>query len=121
MMRYSVQSRDQIFVKGPGFLSFSKNVDKNIGKNTSKNLSGEKLQVHAKQSATDVLETASERDIQKTAEETGDLIANKIANRITKISNNSQQNKLETVINGNDKEIPKKRYITPDKKARNSC
>ena len=121
MMRYSVQSRDQVFVKGPGFLSFSKNMDKNIGKNTRKNLSGEILQVHAKQSATDVLETASERDIYKTAEETCDLIANKIANRITKISNNSQQNKLETVINGNDKEIPKKRYVTPDKKARNSC
>ena len=37
MMRYSVQSREQIFVKGPGFLSFGKNMDKNIGKNTSKN------------------------------------------------------------------------------------
>ena len=36
-MRYSVQSREQIFVKGPGFLSFGKNMDKNIGKNTSKN------------------------------------------------------------------------------------
>ena len=31
MMRYSVQTRDQIFVKGYGFLSFAKNISKNIG------------------------------------------------------------------------------------------
>ena len=37
MKRYSVQPRDQIFVKGYGFLSFAKNMDRNIGKNTSKN------------------------------------------------------------------------------------
>ena len=31
-MRYSVQPRDRIFVKGYGFLSSAKNMDKNIGK-----------------------------------------------------------------------------------------
>ena len=30
-MRYSVQPRDRIFVKGCGFLSFSKNMGENIG------------------------------------------------------------------------------------------
>ena len=35
MTRYSVQPRDQIFVKGYGFLSFAKNIDKNISKNLS--------------------------------------------------------------------------------------
>ena len=39
MMRYSVQPRDQIFVKSYGFLSFTKNIGKYIGKNISKNLS----------------------------------------------------------------------------------
>ena len=39
-MRYSVQPRYRIFVKGYGFLSFTKNMDKNISKNVSKNLSG---------------------------------------------------------------------------------
>ena len=39
MTRYSVQPRDRIFVKGCGFLSFTKNMGKNIGKNISKNLS----------------------------------------------------------------------------------
>ena len=68
-MRYSVQPRDRIFVKGYGFLSFSKNIDKDTGKNVSKNLSGkysQKLVDHAKQSATDAFKTASKRTIQKT-------------------------------------------------------
>ena len=50
-MRYSVQPRDRIFVKGYGFLSFAKNMSKNIGKNKNKNLSGkysQKLLDHAK-------------------------------------------------------------------------
>ena len=37
MMSYLVQPRDQIFVKGYGFLSFAGNMGKNIGKNISKN------------------------------------------------------------------------------------
>ena len=40
MMQYLVQLRDQVFVKGYGFLSFTKNMSKNINKNISKNLSG---------------------------------------------------------------------------------
>ena len=39
MTRYSVQPRDQIFVKGYIFLSFAKNMGRNIGKNISINLS----------------------------------------------------------------------------------
>ena len=38
MIRYSVQLRDRMFVKGYGFFSFAKNVDKNLGKSISKNL-----------------------------------------------------------------------------------
>ena len=68
---------------------------------------------HAKQSATDLLKTTSKRVIQKTAEATGDLIGNKIANRITKVSRSSLQNDSETITNENDKEILKERYISP--------
>ena len=96
-MRYSVQSRDRIFLKSYEFFSFAKNIGKNVSKNISKNLSGkysQKLLDHSKQSATDTFKTASKRAIQKTEEATGDLIGNKIANagarcydtRITKIS-----------------------------------
>ena len=43
-----------------------------------------------KKSATDALKTSSERVIQKTAEAIGDLIYNKIANKITRVSKASQ-------------------------------
>ena len=39
-MCYSVQPRDQMFVKGYGFLPFAKNMRKKIGKKLSKNVSG---------------------------------------------------------------------------------
>ena len=59
-----------------------------IGKNISKkNLSdkySKKLLDNAEQSATDELKTSSKRVTQETAEATGDLIGNEIANRITK-------------------------------------
>ena len=117
-MCYSVQLRDRILVKGYGFLSFAKNMCKNSGKNISKHLNGkysQKLLDHAKQSATDAFKTASIRAVQKT-ESTGDLIGNKNADKISKVSKNSQQNNSETVTNEDDKEIPKERYISPEKR-----
>ena len=39
MVRYLVQPRGQVFVKGHGFLFFAKNVGKIISKNISNNLS----------------------------------------------------------------------------------
>ena len=42
------------------------------------------------------------------------MIGNKITNKITKVSKNSQQNNSETVTNKHDKEIPKERYISPE-------
>ena len=41
----------------------------------------------------------------KITEATGDLISNKISDKITKASKNSQKSNLETVTNDNDKEI----------------
>ena len=79
----------------------------------------QKLLNHAKQSATDALKTSSKRVIQKTAEATGDLIGTEIANKIAKISKTSQQNHSETVTNEHEKEIPKKRYISPEKIQKN--
>ena len=91
---------------------------KNIDKNISKNLSGkynQKLLDHAKQYATDALKTASKRAIQKTAEATDGLIGSKTAQKkLWKFKKNSQQNNSETVKNENDKEIPKKGYISPE-------
>ena len=38
MMKYSVQLRDRIFVKGYGFLCFAKNIGKNISKHLAANI-----------------------------------------------------------------------------------
>ena len=64
MMRYSVQPRVRIFVKGYGFLSFTKNLGKSIGKDINKNLSGkysQKLLDYAKQSATNCLKKSNSK------------------------------------------------------------
>ena len=50
---------------------------------------GQKLLDSAKKSTTDAIKTASKRAIQKAAEATGDLIDNKIANKITSVSKKS--------------------------------
>ena len=64
---------------------------------------------HTKKLESDAIKTSSKRVIQKTAEATSDLIGNKIANKITKLSKNS-----ETVTNEHDKEIPKESYVSPE-------
>ena len=58
------------------------------------------------------LKLLQKKAIQKTAEATSDLITNKIANRITKVSKSFQPNNSETVTNEHDKEIPIERYIS---------
>ena len=77
-MRYSIEP------KGYGSLSFAKNVGKYLS-----NKYGQKLLDNAKKSTTDAIKTASKRVIQKTAEATGDLIGNKIADKITSVSKSS--------------------------------
>ena len=88
-----------------------KNIDKKISKNVRSEYS-QNLFDHAKQSATDALETASKRKIQKAAEATGDLIRNKIADEISRVSKKSPQNNSET----NQKEILRERYISPEQR-----
>ena len=85
-----------------------------IDKNSSKNVSGkysQKLFDHVKQSATVAFKTTSKREIQKTVEASGDLIRNKIDNKVKGISKNSEQNNSETVSSEHGKETPKERYI----------
>ena len=87
-MRYSVEPKDQIFVKDYGFLSFANDMSKNIGKNLSGKYS-QKLLDSAETSTIDAIKTTSKRANQKTAEATGDLIVNKIVDRITNSSKQS--------------------------------
>ena len=81
--RYSIEPKNRIYVKGYGFLSFAKNIGKSLS-----NKYGQKLPDCTKKSTTDAVKTASKRAIQKTAEATGDLIGNKIADEMTSVSKN---------------------------------
>ena len=73
-MRFSTKSTFIKYVKGYGFLSFArKHGDKYV----------KKLMDTATKTGIDAVKIASKWVVQKTAETTGDLIGNKIANKIT--------------------------------------
>ena len=93
-MRYSIEPRDRMYVKGYGFFSFAKNMGKSLS-----NKYGQTLLDSAKKSTTNAIKTASKRAIQKTAEATGDLIGNKIANKTTSVS----KKKPSKELHNNDK------------------
>ena len=93
MMRYSTEPRFRKYVKGYGFLSFARKFGDKYGK---------KLMDTATKNGMDAAKIASKRVAQKTAEATGDLIRNKIADKITSI--------------GKPKEKPEEIYIPPEKR-----
>ena len=127
MTSYLLEPIDLIFVKGYGFFVFAKNMRKNIVKNITNHLSSkcnQKRLNHTKQSATDAIKTTSKWATQKTAEATDDLIDNKIANNITKVSRTSRWSNSKVVTNkveniGLETEIRKESYIYPEKRRKN--
>ena len=80
-MRYSIEPRERRYVKGYGFLSFARNLGTHATK-VAKNLNNKYGQKIAEKSATDALKIAGKRQIQKTAEASGDLEGNFIADKI---------------------------------------
>ena len=110
-MRYSIEPSDRIYIKGYVFLSFAKNMGTHLS-----NKYGQKRLNSAKKSTTDAIKIASKRAIQNTAEATGDLLGNKIADKIMSVSKKSSkelQNDKTKVDTG--KASPRKRYISPQK------
>ena len=67
---------------------------------------------------TDAIKTASKRTIQKRTEATGDLIGNKIADKITNTAKKSTKELHNNDKTEEDVEIttPKKRYISSERK-----
>ena len=67
------------------------------------------------------LKLLQKKGIRKSAEATGDLIGNRIADETTRVSRTLPKNITRTVINeteniGLDIEIPKERNISPEKR-----
>ena len=77
----------------------------------------------AKTFTTDAIKTVWKRAIQKTTEANDDLIGHKIAYKITSISKSPMELHLQNIskelhskTDENDVEIPKERYISPEKR-----
>ena len=111
-MMHSIEPKDRIYVKGFGSFSFAKNMGKILS-----NKYGQKLLDSAKKYTTDAIKTASKRAIQETAEATGDLIVNKIADKITSVSKKPTKElpNDETEVDVG-RATPKKRYISPEER-----
>ena len=75
MTRYSTEQRRRKYIKGYGFLSFARNLSGKYGK---------KLLDTATKTGLDATKTAFKKVVHKTAEATGVLIGNKIAEKIVK-------------------------------------
>ena len=70
-----------------------------------------------KKPTADAIKTASKRAIQKTAEATGDLIDNKITDKITSVSKTySTENSKKTYSDDGIEAPKKKRYIYPEER-----
>ena len=118
-MRYSIERQARIYVKGYGFSSFAKNMGKSLSNKYS-----QKLLDSAKKSTADAIKTASKTAIQKTAEGTGDLVSNKIDDKITSVSKKAAMELHSLELHNNDQtkeedvEIvtPKKRCISPEQR-----
>ena len=91
-MRYSLEPTYRKYVQGYGFLSFARNFGDKYGKklmNTATKVGaskyGKKIIDTTKKQGSEFAKTAGKRIVQKSTEATGDLIGNKIANKITSL------------------------------------
>ena len=111
-MTYSIEPKDRIYVKGSVFLSFTKNINTQLSSKY-----GQKLLNSAKKSTADAIKTTSKRAIKKTAEAIGDLIVNKMADKITNVSKKPSAKLRSQNNEANDEsEARKERYISPQKR-----
>ena len=102
-MKYSTEPRFRKCVKRYGFLSFARKIGDKYGKT---------LLDTATKTGIDAAKSASKKIVCKTAEATGALIGNKIANKITSVDKSKEKkNKTEEIYI-----LPEKRQIIDDLK-----
>ena len=97
-MKYSTEPRFRKFVKGYGFLSFARKFGNKYGK---------KLMDTSTKTGMDAAKTQSKTIVQKTAEATGDLIQNKIADKTTSLGKPKEKEKTKKI---------EETYIPPEKR-----
>ena len=107
-MRYSLEPSYRKYVQGQGFMPFAKNIgnkygrkifDKSmdVGKRYGKKY-GNKLIDNSISTGKDFAKIAGKKVLTKSAEATGDMIGNKIADRITKSSRNKAQKENDRIM-----------------------
>ena len=107
-MRYSLEPRYRKYVQGQGFMSFAKNIGNKYGRKTSdKSIDvgkkygkkyGNKLLDNSISAGKDFAKIAGKKVLNKSAEAAGDIIGNKIVDRITKSSRNKAQKEDDCIM-----------------------
>ena len=123
-MRYSLEPHYRRYVQGQGFMSFARNIGNKYGKSmiSSKNVRkifdksldvgksmkrkyGKLILDNSLSAGKDFAKIAGKKVLTKSAEATGDLIGNKIADRITKSARNKKEQKENDRIMEETQEI----------------
>ena len=107
-MRYSLESRYRKYVEGQGFMSFAKNIGNKYGRkifdrsiDVRKNMSnkyGRNILDKSIDAGKDFVKIAGKKVLHKSAEATGEMIGNKVADRITRSSRNKAQKEDDRIM-----------------------
>ena len=101
-MRYSLEPNYRKYVQGQGFMSFAKNTGNKYGR---------KIFDKSIDTSKDFAKIAGKKVLHKSAEATGEMIGNKVADRITKSSRNKAQKEDDRIM-----EETQEIYIPPEKR-----
>ena len=105
-MRYSLEPHYRRYVQIQGFMSFARNIgnkygrkifDNSLGK-SMKEKYGKKILDNSLSAGKDFAKIAGKRELTKSAQATGDLIGNKIADRITKSARNKEKKENDRIM-----------------------
>ena len=123
-MKYSLESSYRRYVHGQGFMFFAENIGNKYGRKifdkstdagkSMKKKYGKKILDNSISAGKDFAKIAGKKVLTKGAEATGDLIGNKIADRITKSSRNKDQKEDDRIMEETQELIipPEKREQT---------
>ena len=88
-MKYSLEPHYRRYVQGQGFMYFARNIGSKYGK---------KILDNRLSAGKDFAKIEDKKVLTKSAEATGDLIGNKIADRITKSTRNKAQKEDDRIM-----------------------
>ena len=103
-MRYSLEPNYRKYVQGQGFISFAKNIGSKYGRKIFdksidvSNKYGRKILDKSMDASKNFAKTAGKKVLHKSAEATGEMIGNKVADRITKSSRNKAQKEDDRIM-----------------------